>query len=100
MNYEGTKLNIYLKTNFNNNKTSKNISHEVKNINDELVLNPILKNLKLEITDLWKEQNIINLLMPLSINLKFKHVKPTTENEIGEIKQFEAPIHHSNVRIN
>jgi len=34
------------------------------------------------------------------INLKFKHVKPTTENEIGEIKQFEAPIHHSNVRIN
>jgi len=34
------------------------------------------------------------------INLKFKHVKPMTENEIGEIKQFEAPIHHSNVRIN
>ena len=34
------------------------------------------------------------------INLKFKHVKPTTENEIGEIKQFEAPIHHSNVKIN
>ena len=75
MNYEGTKLNIYLKTNFNNNKTSKNISHEVKNINDELVLNSILKNLKLEITELWKEQNIINLLMPLSINLKFQHSK-------------------------
>ena len=34
------------------------------------------------------------------INLKFKHVKPTTENEIGEIKQIEAPIHHSKVRIN
>jgi large subunit ribosomal protein L24 len=34
------------------------------------------------------------------INLKFKHVKPNTENEIGEIKQFEAPIHHSNVRLN
>ena len=34
------------------------------------------------------------------VNLKFKHVKPTTENEIGEIKQFEAPIHHSNVKIN
>ena len=24
------------------------------------------------------------------INFKFKHVKPNTENEIGEIKQFEA----------
>ena len=34
------------------------------------------------------------------INLKFKHMKPTTENEIGEIKQFEAPIHHSNVKLN
>jgi large subunit ribosomal protein L24 len=34
------------------------------------------------------------------INFKFKHVKPNTENEIGEIKQFEAPIHHSNVRLN
>ena len=34
------------------------------------------------------------------INFKFKHIKPNTENEIGEIKQFEAPIHHSNVRLN
>jgi len=24
---------------------------------------------------------------------------PNTENEIGEIKQFEAPIHHSNVKL-
>ena len=34
------------------------------------------------------------------INLKFKHAKPNTENEIGEIKQFEAPIHHSNIKLN
>jgi large subunit ribosomal protein L24 len=34
------------------------------------------------------------------INLKFKHTKPTTENEIGQIKQVEAPIHHSNVKVN
>ena len=34
------------------------------------------------------------------INFKFKHMKPNTENEIGEIKQFEAPIHHSNVKLN
>jgi len=33
------------------------------------------------------------------INFKFKHVKPNAENEIGEIKQFEAPIHHSNVKL-
>jgi large subunit ribosomal protein L24 len=34
------------------------------------------------------------------INFKFKHVKPNTENEIGEIKQIEAPIDHSNVKLN
>jgi len=34
------------------------------------------------------------------INFKFKHVKPNTDNEIGEIKQFEAPIHHSNLKLN
>nr|YP_010021068.1 ribosomal protein L24 [Chaetoceros muellerii]QOK36087.1 ribosomal protein L24 [Chaetoceros muellerii]UHB41416.1 ribosomal protein L24 [Chaetoceros sp. DS1] len=34
------------------------------------------------------------------INYKFKHIKPTTDNEIGEIKQIEAPIHHSNVKLN
>ena len=39
-------------------------------------------------------------LIVKGINFKFKHLKPNTENEIGEIKQFEAPIHHSNVRLN
>ena len=34
------------------------------------------------------------------INLKFKHIKPNTDNEIGEVKQFEAPIHHSNLKLN
>jgi len=34
------------------------------------------------------------------INFKFKHVKPNSDNEIGEIKQFEAPIHHSNLKLN
>lgn len=34
------------------------------------------------------------------LNFKFKHLKPRTENEIGEIKQVEAPIHHSNVKLN
>lgn len=34
------------------------------------------------------------------INFKFKHLKPNSKNEIGEIKQIEAPIHHSNVKLN
>mgnify|MGYP001400979955 CR=1 FL=1 len=73
MNFENKKLSIYLKTNFNNNMISKNISYEVQNINDKLILDSILRDLKLIITDLWKEENLVNLLMPLSINLKFQH---------------------------
>jgi large subunit ribosomal protein L24 len=34
------------------------------------------------------------------INYNFKHLKPNTDNEVGEIKQIEAPIHHSNVKLN
>lgn len=75
MDYQNKKLNIHIKTNFNNNKISKNFLYEVENINDELVLNSILKDLKFKITDLWKEENLVNLLMPLSINLKFQHSK-------------------------
>jgi len=75
MDYEATKLNIYLKTNFNNSKTSKNISYKLKNITDEQALNSILMDLKLEVIDLWKKQNLINLLMPLSIKIKFQHSK-------------------------
>ena len=38
-------------------------------------------------------------LLIQGINFKFKHVKPMTKEEIGEIKQIEAPIHHSNVKL-
>ena len=74
MDHQNGKLNIYFKTNFNNKKMSKNIFYEVKNINDELILNFILKDLKMKITDIWKEENLINLLMPLSIKVKFQHI--------------------------
>ena len=39
-------------------------------------------------------------LLIKGINFKFKHIKPTNETEIGEIKKVEAPIHHSNVKVN
>jgi len=73
MSYRDGKLNVYLKTNFNNNLVSKNIFYDIENINDKLLLNSILKDLKLRITDLWKEENLVNLLMPLSIKVKFQH---------------------------
>ena len=71
--YQDKKLNIHVKTNFNNNKISKNFLYEVENINDESALNYILKDLKLRVTDIWKEENLVNLLMPLSISLQYQH---------------------------
>jgi len=73
MDYQNEKLNVHLKIDFNNKKISKNILFDLKNINDELALNSIIRDLKLKITDLWKEENLINLLMPLSVKLKYQH---------------------------
>ena len=75
MNFENNNLNVYIKTNFNNNMTSKNILYNIKNIKSELELNSVLRDMKIKVTDLWKEQNLINLLMPLSLKIKFKHLK-------------------------
>ena len=71
--YKNKNLDIHLKTKFNNSKVSKNFNYKINNFNDEKKLNSILKNLKLKITDMWKEENLINILMPLSIRLKLNH---------------------------
>ena len=73
MSYENSKLKIYLNTNFENNKISKNISYDLSSFNDEKKLNFIIKDQKNIIIDLWKESNLVNLLMPLTINIQFKN---------------------------
>jgi len=71
--HQNKQLNVYIKTNFNNNKISKNITYELNDIKDELKLNYILKDLKIQITDIWKKENVINLSIPLLIRIKFQH---------------------------
>ena len=55
---------------------------------------------KNEIGEVTKINQKTGKLIVKGINFKFKHTKPNNENEIGEIKQLEAPIHHSNVILN
>ena len=74
MDYKKSKLRIYLKTSFNNNKISKNFLYDIDNIEDESKLKFILRDLKIQITDLWKQENIINLSTPLLIRVKFEHL--------------------------
>ena len=55
------------------------------------------KNKTGEVTKIYRNTGKI---LVKGINFKFKHIKPNTDNEVGEIKQMEAPIHHSNVKLN
>ena len=83
MHYDFKTLNTYLKTKFNNNVSSKNVLYKIENIDNEEKLENILKDLKTEITDIWKEDNIVNLSVPLSIKIKFSHLNL---NELNKLK--------------
>ena len=54
---------------------------------------------KNEIGEVTRVNKNTGKIIVKGVNFKFKHIKPRTENEVGEIKQFEAPIHHSNVKL-
>ena len=75
INFQNKQLDIHLKANFDESETSKNISYELNNINNETKLYSILKDLKIQITEIWKEENLINLSIPLSIRIKFRYTK-------------------------
>jgi len=76
---------------------SKNQKLHVKIGDTVTVISGFSKN---ETGEVLKINRKTGKIIVKGINFKFKHVKPNTENEIGEIKQFEAPIHHSNVQLN
>ena len=54
---------------------------------------------KNKIGEVTKIYRTTGKILVKGINFKFKHIKPNSENDVGEIKQFEAPIHHSNVKL-
>ena len=74
----------------------KNKNLHVKIGDTVKVISGFDKNKTGEITKIYKNTGKI---LVKGVNFKFKHIKPNTENDVGEIKQFEAPIHHSNVKL-
>ena len=74
INYDNKLMRIYVKTSLEENKISKNLSYKINSLEDKKKLAYILSDLKIRIEDMWKEINFINLLMPLSINVKFNHI--------------------------
>ena len=89
MDYNNKKLKIYLKTNLNRNESSKNIFYEIDTFENTDRLNYILRNMKMQITDIWKQQNLINISIPLVINVdyKYKNLKDLekVKNELKKI---------------
>jgi large subunit ribosomal protein L24 len=75
---------------------SKNKNLHVKIGDTVKVISGFDKNKTGEITKIYKNTGKI---LVKGVNFKFKHIKPNTENDVGEIKLFEAPIHHSNVKL-
>ena len=75
---------------------SKNKNLHVKVGDTVKVISGFNKNKIGEITKIYKNTGKV---LVKDINFKFKHIKPNSENDVGEIKQFEAPIHHSNVKL-
>ena len=74
-----------------------NIKKFVLRIGDNVkVISGSEKNKMGEITKIYPKTGKI---IVKGINFKFKHIKPNKENEVGEIKRVEAPIHHSNVKL-
>lgn len=75
---------------------SKNKNLHVKVGDTVKVISGFNKNKIGEITKIYKNTGKV---LVKDINFKFKHIKPNSDNDVGEIKQIEAPIHHSNVKL-
>jgi large subunit ribosomal protein L24 len=73
------------------------MSKHIKIGNSVTIISGFYKNKTGEVIKIYRKTG---KLIIKGINFKVKHVKPNRENEIGEIKQLEAPIHHSNVKLN
>ena len=77
------ELNFYSKINFENNKKNSNLTFDNVNLDSEDSINNIIRNLKVEFNDIWKNFNQVNTSIKLSINLTL------TENDGNEISKFE-----------
>jgi len=75
-------------------KTKQKINFKIGDV--VTIISGSHKNKEGEIIKLYSKSGKILIK---GINFKIRHVKPIKENDIGEIKQIEAPIHHSNVKL-
>ena len=85
MNHKSDQLKVYLKTEFESKKYDENILYELKSFDDTEKLNFIISDLKLKIMDIWKRANLINIPLPLNINIHFKYKKLEEINKLEKV---------------
>ena len=80
------KMNVFSKIKFQDNYTSTNLTFDNVNLNNEILLNSYIENLKISYEDIWKKNNEINT----SIRLTLEIVLET--NDFDKISQFEEVV--------
>tara|TARA_Y100000590_G_C15681984_1_gene1000163 strand:+ start:389 stop:1486 length:1098 start_codon:yes stop_codon:yes gene_type:complete len=90
MNYESGKLKIFLKTELDSHKYNENIFYDIASFDDNSRLDFIIEDLKLKILDMWKKANLINIPLPLSIQVKYNH---NSAKELNNLEKTLNKIH-------
>ena len=73
--HNNNKIDVFLKTNFKGTRKAKKFTFNIGDIDSKESRYKIIKNLKLSINDLWKEQNLIDISVPsyLTVSVKIKN---------------------------
>tara|TARA_B100000945_G_C20365902_1_gene589581 strand:- start:317 stop:1369 length:1053 start_codon:yes stop_codon:yes gene_type:complete len=80
--YNEKKLNVFLKTNFNETKKNNKIEFIVKNLEEKEKRENLISNLKFFINEVWKEENLIDISVPATMTISTKLNKASTLKDI------------------
>ena len=70
--YDKKKLKVFFKTNLNGIKKNNKIEFSVDDLENKEVRGDLIKNLKLYVNDIWKEENLIDISAPASLTVTAK----------------------------
>jgi hypothetical protein len=84
------ELNVFFKVDFKDVEKATRVKFIVENLTNKEVRADIIKSLKININDLWKEQHLIDISVPSYLTFKIKTEKPETlKNVIKKIKKID-----------
>ena len=86
--YDEGKLNVFFKIDFKGAEKATRVKFIVEDLTNKEVRADIIKNLKININDFWKEEHLIDISAPSYLTFKIKTEKSETlKNAIKRIKK-------------